>query len=366
MAVLARWRRGWLGGLAAILTALPGWAAPLRVASYNAELGRDGPGLMLRDLNRGKDAQIAAVLHVIAQVAPDILVLQGVDWDHEGVALGALTQRLEANGVAYPHTFALPPNSAVATDLDLDGDGRRGGPGDAQGFGAFSGQNGLAILSRHPILRDQVRDFSALLWRDLPGALLPEHADGNPYPSAQALAVQRLSSTGHWMVPIALPDGGTVHLLTFHATPPVFDGDEDRNGRRNHDEILLWRAILDGTFGAPPESFVLTGQANLDPHDSDGRLEAIRALLADPRLQDPAPSSAGARTAADQGHAGPNALDTVDWPRVGRLRVDYVLPSADWQVIDAGVFWPAEGAPGHAQAVTASRHRLVWVDLLRP
>lgn len=353
----------WLTWIAALLMAAPAGADGLRIASYNADLTRDGPGLLLRDLTRGTDDQIAAVVQVIAQVSPDILALQGVDWDHDGAALAALADRLRAAGANYPHRLALRPNSGMATDLDLDGDGRLGGPGDAQGFGSFSGQGGLAILSRHPILRDRVRDFSALLWRDLPGALLPRHGDGTPFPSPEAQAVQRLSSTGHWIVPIALPDGGTVQVLNFHATPPVFDGPEDRNGRRNHDELVLWRAVLDGAFGAPPDRFVLTGQANLDPDDSDGRPEAIRALLADTRLQDPAPASAGAAAAPDQGHAGANALDTVDWPRVGRLRVDYVLPSADWRVLGSGVFWPAPGDAGHAEAVAASRHRMVWVDL---
>jgi len=40
-----------------------------------------------------------------------------------------------------------------------------------------------------------------------------------------------------------------------------------------------------------------------------------------------------------------------------------VLPSADWSVADAGVFWPAPDTPGHTEALAASRHRLVWVDL---
>ncbi|MBK0326301.1 endonuclease/exonuclease/phosphatase family protein [Rhodobacteraceae bacterium F11138] len=363
MTLRDRLRQAWLACLAAILLAAPVGADSLRIASFNAELSRDGPGLLLRDLTRDKDKQIAAVIQVIAQVSPDILTLQSVDWDHDGVALAALSDRLRTAGVAYPYRLALPPNSGMATDLDMDGDGRLGGPGDAQGFGAFTGQGGMAILSRYPIANDQIRDFSGLLWRDLPGALLPEHPDGRPFPSARARAIQRLSSTGHWIVPIRLPNDEILEVLTFHATPPVFDGAEDRNGRRNHDEILFWRAVLDGEFGPPPKRFVLTGQANLDPHDSEGRLVAIRGLLADARLQDPAPASAGAATAPDQGHAGPNALDTVDWQRVGRMRVDYVLPSADWRVIDSGVFWPAPGSKGHAVAITASRHRMVWVDL---
>ncbi|SFU15108.1 endonuclease/exonuclease/phosphatase family protein [Sedimentitalea nanhaiensis] len=363
MTLCDRLRQGGLGCLAAISLAAPGWADSLRIASFNTELSRDGPGLLLRDLTRDKEAQIAAVVAVIARISPDILALQSVDWDYDGAALAALAARLTQAGADYPYRMALRPNSGMATDLDMDGDGRRGGPGDAQGFGAFSGQGGLAILSRYPILGDRVRDFSDLLWRDLSGALLPEREDGSPFPSPEAQAIQRLSTTGHWIVPVALPDGSTVQVLTFHATPPVFDGDEDQNGRRNHDEILLWRAVLDGAFGPPPQRFVLAGQANLDPQDSEGRLDAIRGLLADPRLQDPRPASEGAAAAPDQGHASPNALDTVDWQNVGRLRVDYVLPSADWRVIDSGVFWPATDSDGHSDAIAASRHRLVWVDL---
>jgi hypothetical protein len=31
-----------------------------------------------------------------------------------------------------------------------------------------------------------------------------------------------------------------VHFLVSHSTLPVFDGPEDRNGRRNFDEIRFW------------------------------------------------------------------------------------------------------------------------------
>ncbi|PJE36355.1 endonuclease [Pseudooceanicola lipolyticus] len=339
-------------------------ADTLRVASFNAELQRDGPGLLLRDIGRGDDPQIAAVTEVIARAAPDILALQGIDWDYDGLTLNALAEVLQAAGADYPHRFAARPNTGMTTGLDLDGDGRLGEPEDAQGFGSFTGQGGLAVLSRYPILTEEVQDFSGLLWRDLPDALLPVRPDGTPFPSAEAQAALRLSTTAHWAVPIALPDGGRLVLLTFHATPPVFDGPEDRNGRRNHDEIRFWQLYLDGAFGpAPTQRFVIAGDANLDPFDSDGQQEAIRALLADPRLQDPMPRSAGAAMAADQGHAGPDAADTVDWDGPGRLRVDYVLPSADWTVAASGMVWPAPGAEGHEAALTASRHRLVWVDL---
>ena len=287
-------RAAWV--LAALL-ALPAAADTLRVATFNTELARDGPGVLLRDISKG-EAQVEAVVAVIAHAAPDVIALQGIDWDHEGVALAALADRLVGAGVEYPHRLALQPNSGMAADLDMDGDGSPRGWGDAQGFGKFTGHDGIAVLSRLPILADEVRDLSSLLWRDLPEALLPTHPDGAPFPSAEALDIQRLSSTGHWIVPIALPDGERFALLTFQAGPPVFDGPEDRNGRRNHDEIVLWQHVLDGAFGPLPDRFVMAGGANLDPQDADGRHEAIRALLADPRVQDPKPESPGGAPSA--------------------------------------------------------------------
>lgn len=341
---------------AAIILLFLGFSEPvaadtLRVASFNTELMRKGPGLLLRDLRRDEDPQITAVVAVIAAADPDVIALQGVDWDFDGLALAALADHLVQAGSRYPFTFSARPNSGLTTDLDLDGDGRTNGAADAQGFGLFTGHGGLAVLSKHPIDRDHVQDFSDLLWRDLPQALLPTHPDGRPFPSKQAQAIQRLSNTNHWVVPIELPDGKRLHLMTFQASPPVFDGDEDRNGRRNHDQLRFWRLYLDEMFGpAPSSAFVIAGGANLDPDTGEGRREAIRNLLSDPRLQDPRPTT----------EAGD--LHTVFWPDVGRMRVDYVLPSSDWTVTGSGVVWPL--SPDDQSDVSrASRHRLVWVDL---
>ena len=102
------------------------------------------------------------------------------------------------------------------------------------------------------------------------------------------------------------------------------------------------------------------GKANLDPLDGQGRHNAVRKLLADPRLQDPTPRSAYARDAANPDHIGEPALDTADWsdPVPGNLRVDYVLPSAGLRIVGSGVVWPPQAA-----GAVASRHGLVWVDL---
>ena len=332
--------------LALLLTGLAVEAGTVRLATWHLALDRDGPGILLRDIRRGEDPRLDAIAGVIAVVAPDVLVVQGVDYDHRLRALRALRDRVAEAGPYYPHLFALRPNTGWPTRLDMDGDGRRGGPRDAQGYGTFSGQGGLAILSRYPLDRDGTRDFSTMLWRDLPGALLPRWPDGRPFPSREAQAVQRLSSVGHWVVPVALPSG-PLTLLTFHATTPVFDGEEDRNGRRNHDEIRFWQHYLDGEFrSAPARRFVLIGDANLDPDTGAGRRGAIRALLGDPRLQDPLPGR-----------------PTVDWEETGPLRVSYILPDARLRVTAAGVHWPPEGPRGRAAAALAGPHRIVWVDL---
>lgn len=340
--------------------AAPAAAEPLRLATWNPELTRAGPGLLLRDILSGDDPQVTAVVAVIAALDADVLLLTGVDWDHAQVALAALSDRLAAAGAPYPHRLALRPNTGMATGLDLNGDGRTGTPDDAQGWGRFAGSGGMALLSRLPL--DAPADLSTLLWRDLPGAIPP------PMPPGVA-AVQRLPTTGHWIVPVTLPGGTRLTLLAFHAAPPVFDGPEDRNGRRNHDEAALWSRLLDGALPipAPAPPFAVLGQPNLDPVDGEGRHDALRTLLADPRLQDPAPRGTHGR-AQQPGQSGDPAQDTALFPPPGPggLRLSIVLPSADLTIAASGVLWPADTDPLAATLAQAGRHRPVWVDVSVP
>ncbi|WP_241524112.1 endonuclease/exonuclease/phosphatase family protein [Oceaniglobus indicus] len=347
-------------------------AEPIRVATFNTGLDRKGPGLLLRDLERGDAPDVARVVRTVTRNAPDILVLQNVDWDLDGLALNALADRIAAAGHPMPHRFAARPNAGMATGHDMDGDGRRGRARDAQGYGRFAGQGAMAVLSRFPIDAAATRDFTDFPWADLPGAIPPLNDDGTPFPDAERFALQRLSSVAHWDVAVDLPGQRRIHILTWHATPPVFDGPEDRNGRRNHDETAFWLRYLDGDLPfAPPEApFILMGDANLDPVDGEGRRAALEALLTHPRLQDARPDSPGGVAAAKaQGgvnlrHSGDPAHDTADWRDApgdpGNRRVDYILPSTDWRILGAGVDWPLSDVT----AVTeATRHHLVWIDL---
>ncbi len=296
--------------------------------------------MLLRDIQKGDDTQVNAVLSVIATIQPDVLVLAGIDWDYDGRAITALQDALKASGHTMDHYFAGKTNRGRKTGLDLDGDGRLQEPEDAVGFGRFTGSDSLAVLSRLPILLDQVQDDTDVLWKDQPGALLPY--PGQP---EQLADIMPLSTTSHWIVPIRL-DGPPLSIGTFFAASPVFDGPEDRNGRRNHDEVMYWVHQLNG---AAPKGLIIAGQVNLDPDRGEGRREAVQALLDHPRTVDPH---------ADQ--------ITVDWRRddLENMRVSYVLPDTAWQVVDAGIHWPDDGTPEKEIADAASRHRLVWVDVI--
>ncbi|MEM7496788.1 MAG: endonuclease/exonuclease/phosphatase family protein [Pseudomonadota bacterium] len=375
----------------------------MRIAQFNASLYREGPGVLLADIRKG-DAQVEAVAAIIRTVRPDILLLNEFDRDAEGRALDAFAALLardgdapaggglETAGIAYTHRFHAPVNTGIPSHRDLDGDGETTGPGDAWGWGAFPGQYGMAVLSRHPIDRAAVRTWQHLRWHALPGALRPVLPDGRWFHDEETWHLLRLSSKSHWAVPIEAP-GGRLTLLAAHPTPPVFDGPEDRNGRRNDDEIRLLHAIATepeaswlmddaGRAGglATGTPFVIAGDLNADPVDGAARRDALRTLLADPALQDPRPSSDGASEAASRqgdGNArqsGSPAFDTADWrdsPGPGNLRVDYVLPSAGLEIVGSGVFWPAPGQPGAVlmdggKRPASSDHRLVWVDLRLP
>ncbi len=351
------------------LIAAPAFA-DVRVALFVAPFTRDGPGLLLRDIDRGDTDQISAAIAVISHIAPDILVLSDFDFDAGGAALQSLAARIAQTGPTYPYWFSRMPNSGRQSGFDVNGDGYLGDAVDAWGYGRFLGQGGVAILSRFPIAESEVRDLSDLIWQDLPGATLPE-TDGAPFYSADIRARMPLSSTVHWIVPVTTPDDGTISLLVHHATTPVFDGPEDRNGLRNRDENRLWPMVLEGVFGPPPVNAVIVANTNLDPADGDGRSDHMASLLARSDLIDPLPSSAGGLAAANPDHVGDPALDTVDWPNdgPGNLRVSYVLPTTVWKVTGAGVFWPAPDDPLAqvlgADGLAAGAHRLVWVDLRR-
>jgi len=330
----------------------------------------------------GASPQLRNAAEIIQRVRPDVLLVNEIDFDAEqrknAAAFRDRYLMVSQNGekpIDYPHIFFAPVNTGVPTGHDLDNDGSADGPADAFGYGRYPGQYGMALYSRYPIDTEAARTFQKLLWKAMPKNLMPDGQSGKPaWYSAEEVSILRLSSKSHWDVPIKIGDT-VVHVLASHPTPPVFDGSEDANGRRNFDEIRLWADYLTGgeaaayieddqgrKGGLPGEaSFVILGDLNADPAKDKptyGQLP-IAQLLKHPRVQDPTPRSDGA-AAQFPSYLGNRATPTSDFGRV-----DYALPSKDLTVKASGVFWPASSDPLNklvADRESSSDHRLVWVD----
>ncbi|MGA6162322.1 endonuclease/exonuclease/phosphatase family protein [Amycolatopsis magusensis] len=366
----------------------------VRFATFNASLNRAQAGQLAADLSTPDNAQAREAAEVIQRNRPDVLLVNEFDYVPDNAAANLFRQNylgVGQNGAApidYPYAFTAPVNTGVSTGFDLDRNGQVGGGNDAHGFGVFEGQYGMLVLSKYPIDTAAARTFQQFRWADMPGALLPDDpatpAKADWY-SPEILDVLRLSSKSHWDLPIQV-GGSDVHFLVSHPTPPVFDGPEDRNGTKNHDEVRLWadyvtpgkgEYIYDdrgrrGGLGAR-DRFVVAGDNNADQYDGDGIDGGIERLLRAPRVIDPHPGSLGGAAAArEQGganttHQGPAFFDTGDFAdnTPGNLRVDYVLPSHGLIPWRAEVFWPLPGSP-LARLNDVSDHHLVRVDVLVP
>ncbi|UZR94372.1 endonuclease/exonuclease/phosphatase family protein [Chondrinema litorale] len=367
-------------------------AQTIRIATFNAYLNRTKQGELLQDLLADeKSEQIENVAEIIQRIRPDILILQEFDYDVEGRSLKLFEEKYLAksqNGtepIDYPYFYIPETNTGFPSGEDFDNDGKIEGGGDAFGFGVFPGQYGFAILSKYPIEIQNIRTFQKFLWKDMPDANLPINPETNEsYYSNTALNVFRLSSKNHVDFPIKV-EGETLHVIVAHPTPPVFDAAEDKNGKRNHDEIRLITDYINnaaylyddkGVKGGLESGayFVIGGDMNADPNDGDTYDHAIRKLLEDKKVNaaviegSKIPKSKGgvANTKKSdneqlKAQISDPKYDTSDWG----LRVDYLIPSANINVKKSGIFWPENGKKLSylTDNNASSDHRLVWLDI---
>lgn len=424
-----------------VLTGCAGGAETVRFATFNSALSKDAPGELLETMRTPDDAQAKAVAAVIQAARPDVLLLQefdhGGEYDPDGEALRLFQQNYLAKPqgeglgpIQYEHVYLAPSNTGIPTGVDLNNDGlvaptdgaelgTTAYAADAHGYGLFPGQYAFVVLSKYPIDRESIRTFGEFLWKDLPGNHLP-----TDYYSDEAKDVLRLSSKNHVDVPVKVGDH-TIHVLASHPTPPVFDGPENRNGRRNYDEIGLWvllfqasqagetsrvaddagndRPFLNKRYSGFPIPFaipqpiytpyVFLGDMNADPLDGEQyRVNDSSAIWQLFRSQLPVlgtsvstsgeswdvQASPGGADAVKRdgginaGHRTSPELDTADWhdhgeDAPGNLRVDYALPSPKLKGIGGGVLWPTADQPLMGVDLDtvecASDHRLVWVDV---
>jgi 3-phytase len=402
----------WLFALLFVLLApLFTFAESVRFVTYNVSLYASRAGEVAERIAGGKDKQAASEAEIIQRVNPDVVLLNEVDYEADGTLINTFQREYlevgqnvsqSSSGFAKPihfkYRYVAPSNTGVHSGHDLDRNGRvTDKPGsvdygaDSWGFGQYPGQYGMVILSKYPVAVDKVRTFKDFLWKDMPDARLPDSSattEPNDWYSQESLGGFPLSSKSHWDVPIQIDDK-TVHVLVSHPTPPAFDGEEDRNGKRNHDEIRFWVDYIShagadyiyddkGRRGGLPRgaSFVIMGDLNGDPHDGQGQ-KGIAKLLASPTIAKyPAPESDGGEEQAKlqggineqhKGNPRNDTLDAADRDGPGNLRLDYILPSKDLKVVASGVFWPQNTDTLFSLVgvfpFPSSDHHLVWVDV---
>lgn len=315
--------------------------------------------------------------------------------------------------IHFPYFGNFSTNTGLNSGFDLDNDGSTDGPGDAWGFGNYHGQYAFGLLSQYPIDTENTHTFQKFKWKDMPGQTnVPVNCkpDNNSswcqspfWYSDAAWSEMRLSSKNHVDVPIKVAKNGTahtIHLLMSHPTPPVFDKGEEApyNVARNAAEVNFWVDYISGknyfyddnnvnvTFQLDKnEHFVIMGDLNADPENGDGDLTSIKALMTHENVNhlvttgSYAPSSNGAPECLANGECGKQSIDSTPYPEVITstfgLSVDHVVPSAQLNVVDSGVFWPASneagyllmndkriGKYGNGKDVS-SDHRMVWIDI---
>ena len=278
----------------------------VKFATFNASLNRNFEGQLVADLSTPDNVQAKTVAEIIQRTRPDVLLINEFDFVDGNVRGRPLPRELPRRKPERRAADRLPvrlssrrPNTGIPSGFDFNNNGVVGGPDDAFGFGFFPGQFGMAVFSKYPIDVD-----ASARSRTSSGRTCPARS----YPTTPRRRAGRLVLAGRARrVPAVVEEPlgradrdrrQTVHFLVCHPTPPVFDGPEDRNGRRNHDEIRFWADYIaprgsgyiyddDGKTGDlhPAEQFVIAGDQNSDPLDGDSIPGAIQQLLESPRVQ---------------------------------------------------------------------------------
>jgi len=362
-----------------------------RIATFNIGLDQaKKPGELAERLQSGDYQPALKSAEIIQRIAPDIILLNEIDGNDAGKTLKLYMelylQRSQSSQTAQEYPYVYQPNCNTGVNTGISFRDVKGEE-DKYGFGHYDGQYCMALLSKYPIMHSEINSFQKFLWKDFPSAALPT-IDGNSWYSATGLENFRLSSKTHADVPIQI-DGRKVHALISHPTPPVFDGEEDRNGRRNHDEIKFWQHYIGGNLDwlyndnkqkvtglNAKQRFFILGDLNASTVEGDATVingqRAITALLHDNRVAKGFSEISNGELIPKR--SGPlkdvqgsqwQQYHTASW----KMRADYVIPSAfGITPIDSGVFWPAVGSQESTlvtedeKGPSSSDHRLVWID----
>lgn len=339
------------------------------------------------------DDQVNSAVQVIARFSPDIIDINEIQYDIRNTPTRGLPgapssstygdfgdeaqngQRLADRvaaadpSVTYTETMMFLGNSGFYWEHDdLNSYSYV-----LRGWGEWKGRFATAVLSRYPILHDQVRVIADFAWEDMPGNLISRMHDeiGLDVPSGFPLFEKSLN-----IVPIEI-HGQVIYLVLLHPTASPAELDQI-NPYRNHDELVALNLFINGELpgveALPDDAkFIISGDLNADPdpEDGDGLSGPIQDLLANPRITVHFAHGAGTRGRHGEyntylGGCGNDDGETVANPRTHmQMQLDYQLPSiALGAPVDNGVFFPNFEYARHDfdLACHASDHRFVWAD----
>ncbi len=397
----------------------------IRVAQFNVAMSFPKEGQLYQELDKHRvegthQLRFQRIAATLQQIRPDILLL--CEFDHQADDRGYSsidlflseycgTEQLGQKAIDYPYRYLAPSNTGTTLATALTGKSEPRLPEDGVGFGCYPGHFNFVLLSKYPIKEDEVMSWRQLAWANKEDHSMPS----NYYVEAIANEL-KLSSKNHIKLPLDI-NGQQLNLVYCHPTPPVFDGEEQRNFRRNSDEIKLLVDILDNADylrqyeqeqvgyieiiedennrypskhnEKKPQPdlvdgpFVILGDLNNDVLDGDGDKAAMTRLLKHSRIHHECangrlrPKSRGGffyhlvlkRRGIER--KGKPAY----WTHLNGLRLDYVLPSAELHVVNSGVFWPEkkelyrewlEDSKHRQKEAAYTDHRMVWVDVVMP
>ena len=118
----------------------------LRIATFNVALSAQQPNGLKHRLRSTSDLQLQNIAAMLQKIRPSIVLLNEFDFDESGESVGLLQSNYlqpsqhELKPIFCPHVYVAPSNTGIPSGFDLDRDGRLDSPGDALGFGKFSGQ----------------------------------------------------------------------------------------------------------------------------------------------------------------------------------------------------------------------------------
>ncbi len=396
-------------------------AVTLRVATFHL------PGVRTAELLRdpGSVPRLRVLARIIQGLRPNILVLSGLDRDEpgapgspEGEAAGLNAQRFADQYLATPQgqdvgallfeAYMPATNSGQPSGMDLDRSGsietswvepadpasptaeestaRARYSGDCWGPGWYPGQRGLAVLidRRLTMERARVRTVRLMPWDYMPAPSIPgREPNSHAWFTPEQEKAVRLCSGVLVDVPIRLPNGAVLHVMS--TTPIELGGadEEQRRARRHRDEIRLLADYIDGQSYVvddagvgggldPGSSFVIAGNLSAAPGDERTFRDPItKALFAVGRVNTrivPSRDAAGGRAQPSPDTKAPSSRESrggVGSPREAEARLattrdgrreDYVLPSADLGIRSVGIWERLDELP-------AGSHAPVWMDL---